>query len=373
MLLEYLKQAAQAVVSSFRPLFKDVEYMSNQTSYASTAQHLYMKTFRKQDTNNKNKSTGGEDQLLPGDESRLPHVLHHQRVRSLVSRETIAKNICRALTSLRNTDSSSSDDSKLPGFLVHKTIYYPSVVIREQLRTLVSQSIRTITTAGKNDSSASTAPTVLRPSVLLKRVKHVMTTLHRIATTSITHDVERIVREELLRNCYDHRYAPGVMGEMSDTINAVGSSNTNALQRIHSVGTATDAHAMVHGYGRQYIHLIETLLTNTNDDAKQNSGIVWSSFKQGFIRTPSSSSSSSSSSSEVPHVEEYATLSEWMALCELIGPQGMRCIEHSMYHLIAGHATTVSGGCGGCGGCCVGVVWVLCGCCVGVVFVLCSC
>jgi hypothetical protein len=92
----------------------------------------------------------------------------------------------------------------------------------------------------------------------------------------------------------------------------------------------------------------------SSEDSNQFSGIVWSNFLRGFVRADvtrdggaSSSSSSSSSSdvlknlSEVPRVDDFATLKEWEALCQLIGPQGLRCIEHSMYHLIAGHATTV--------------------------------
>ena len=311
--LEYLQQAAAAVVSCFRALFHDIQYMSNQSSNSSAAWLLYNKTVRKKEFKEQ-KSDQDHLIFLPGDESRLPLPKQlneaHQHVLSIVRMESIAKNICRALTSL---------DQNKGGLLVHNTIYYPSVVIREQIRNLVSQSIRTIT---KKDSSGSSS--ILRPTELLQRIKHVLSTLHRIATTSITHDVERIVREELLRNCYDHRFAPGIMGEQS-------TSSRNSDKG----GTATDANAMVHGYGRQYIHLIETLL-RSNNDSKQDSGIVWSSFKKGFISHNNNSSSSGENS-----IEDYATLTEWMALCELIGPQGMRCIEYSMYHIISGHATAM--------------------------------
>ena len=392
---EYLNQASKAVVSCFRPLFNDVEYMSHQTSFRQAAIHLHARAQRKQqneESGSKSKGNGGGSgsggggggTQQPGYESRLPFPNHldeaHRRVVSLLRTESIAKNICSALTSTRKTvarnrnrsnnnnnnsegEEEVDEDEEDVGFKVHNTIYYPSIVLRERLRTLVGHSVRTITEGGNIAVSSVGNDAIIRPTRLLSRIKHVLITLHRIATTSFTHDVERIVREELLRNCWDSRYAPGVMGDLISTAsqnnnnneskssggnggNGGGTGNRNS----NNGGTSTkmEANSMVHCYGRKYIHLIENLLTSS-DDTKQYSGIVWSEFKQGFIRSELNTTHVSSSSdhglrppqTHVPNVGEYATLTEWVALCQLIGPQGMRCIEHSMYHIIAGHATTV--------------------------------
>ena len=364
--LDYLQQASMAVVACFRPLFNDVQYMSDQTSFRAAAVHLHARALRKKQEDTLKQSSTSVVLNGPGTESRLPYPTNsrtneaQQRVLSLLRTETIAKNICNAMTSTRETyELGSHEDGEAGGDVgvqIYRTVYYPSVILREQLRKLVAQSVRTVSTGASTGTTGTEdgGSNILRPTALLRRIKHVMVTLHRIATTSFTHDVERIVREELLRNCWDSRYAPGVMGEATHHIDR-DHKRRSSDERSHDVqggsNRLTDANSMVHCYGRKYIHLIESLLTN-HDDNKQYTGIVWSDFKQGFIRvheteivglalTSSTSSDLLRHQSNVPHVEHYATLTELMALCQLIGPQGMRCIEHSMYHLIAGHATTV--------------------------------
>ena len=135
-------------------------------------------------------------------------------------------------------------------------------------------------------------------------------------------EIERIVREELLRNSYDVNFA----------------SLSTVCKKCHDV---TDPGAIIHKYGKFYIHIIEDLLaTDGNDGRGQTSGFVYSAFREGFIRIPNWQKYVGRNKN-LPPLGKYATLPEFEALCLLLGPQGMRCIEHSMLKIVSGHASTV--------------------------------
>ncbi len=334
---EYLQAISDAVASCFLQLFANVEWLEMQTSSKEAAGRLERR-MEKAAASRAVAASGrvgvtarvdaakGEQEPLPGSPKQIER---DQRQASALARaEAIASNLCGAMGGSLAVRKATQMGEFTEA--VHDTVFYPNAMLRARLRAIVAQSIQTIAAKKSSGAGAAAAPTtasrasldIVRPTVLLRRVRRIATTLHRITAMNFDVDVERMLREELLRNCYDENFA-GV-----------------ASPRSHEKHSATtNPKAMVHAYGKKYIDLIEKLL-GSEDETDQTAGLCYSAFRGGFVRVENWQELVVKGKS-VPAAEEYATLPEFVALCELIGPQGMRCIEHSMLRLIAGHTTMV--------------------------------
>jgi hypothetical protein len=336
----YLNRVAQSVSIAFSRVLANMQWLEDQASPLESALYLCQRQ-RKSSADLLDRRGGGGGGRAATDQAAAPAPLpgspaqtsrDAQRLRLLDKEEANARNLCYAMQSGWGTG--EEDDTEI---VIFDRVFFPNNILRTLLRRLVRESITTIVKAspvaavGAQNSSHNNSNTgkykssfgenVVRPTILLRRVKRVSATLMRIASLNFDMDIERVVREELLRNGFDK--------------NVANIGNTQLHNRFTGVSSPD---AMVYEYGRNYIDLIETLLATRDTD--QTAGLCYSAFRGGFVRIEGWADRVAKGQS-VPAIEQFATLPEFVALCELIGPQGMRCIEHSMLHLIEGHTSMV--------------------------------
>jgi len=222
-----------------------------------------------------NKTPNKRDQQVPGMES-------------LIQNEAMSAvgNLRKKMKAMGMVCSGFRETEKL---IVFDKQMFPNAYLYDELVEFFRQQVNKLLVHPKVQA-------IQRPSVYSKILGHLLRAYHHIGS-HLNIEIEHMIRKVMFDECND------------ELLGHVGQSVFPPMEKM------TGRKKLIHKIADYYVNLIESCVNPKN-------GRVYSPFERGFYDLKP----------KEPSIQDFTTPIELQSLCRLIGPGGVRVIDHRMIH-----------------------------------------